>query len=382
MSQRIRLFLSIAVLIALAVVLVLQFPKLLNSLPPDDFVEYWAAGRLNAQGKNPYDPENLLTLEREAGRDTDEAVMMWNPPWTLTLAMPFGILDARVAQLLWLLCGFALMAASADLLWRTFDGPPSRRWIAWLLAFTFMPTFFVLGAGQIGAWVLAGIVLFLVSLQRGWPMLAGASTVLVAIKPHLAYLFWIVLIISGLRRDYRVLLGGVIAGLIATLIPMLFNPQVLQQYVQELSQRPPAQWKSPTLGTFIRKIEGPDQFFQQFIPPLLGLIWLAWYAWRSRNRKWNWNDQTPILLLVSFVTAAYGAWPFDLVILLPAVIHVAAGIARQPHPQSIAMGVAAWLLINVGALTMNLLKIDSEWFIWIAPVMLICYCAFTASRTQ
>src|SRR2546425_7820696 len=62
-------------------------------LPPDDFVEYWAAGRLNASGENPYDPDRLVPLERETGRDVDEAGMMWNPPWTLTLAMPFGLLD-------------------------------------------------------------------------------------------------------------------------------------------------------------------------------------------------------------------------------------------------------------------------------------------------
>jgi hypothetical protein len=308
--------------------------------------------------------------------------MMWNPPWTLTLVMPFGLLDARVAQLLWLICGFVLIAVSAELSWRTFDGPPSQRWIAWGLAFSFLPTFFVLGAGQIGPWVLAGIALFLIALKRGWPLLAGAATGLIAIKPHLAYLFWVVLVIWGVRRNYRVLLGGAIAGLIATAIPMLLNPQVIQQYLQEISQRPPAQWKSPTLGAFIRRIEGPEQFLQQFIPPLLGLAWLAWYAWRSRNREWNWSDQTPILLLVSFVTAAYGAWPFDLVILLPAVIHVAAAMARQPDRRSIILGITAWVLINAGALTMNLLKIDSEWFIWMAPAMLICYCAFNPSRSM
>ena len=65
--------------------------------PPDDFVEYWAAGRLNATGQNPYDGELLLPLEREAGRDTDEPIMMWNPPWTLTLVMPFGAMGFRAA---------------------------------------------------------------------------------------------------------------------------------------------------------------------------------------------------------------------------------------------------------------------------------------------
>jgi hypothetical protein len=36
-----------------------QFQRLHNDrsiLPIDGFVEYWAAGRLNAHGENPYDP--------------------------------------------------------------------------------------------------------------------------------------------------------------------------------------------------------------------------------------------------------------------------------------------------------------------------------------
>jgi integrase len=46
----------------------------------DDTVEYWAAGRLNARGQNPYAPEALHRLERQAGRPLEEPLMMWNPP--------------------------------------------------------------------------------------------------------------------------------------------------------------------------------------------------------------------------------------------------------------------------------------------------------------
>jgi hypothetical protein len=31
--------------------------------PSDDFAQYWAAGRLNARGLNPYSPELLLSLQ-------------------------------------------------------------------------------------------------------------------------------------------------------------------------------------------------------------------------------------------------------------------------------------------------------------------------------
>ena len=93
---------------ALAVVLILLAVQVRGLLrdpgvwPPDDFIEYWAAAKLALDGQNPYDPELLLPLQLAAGRRTDEAVMMWNPPWSLTVVLPLGFLPAREAQLLWL----------------------------------------------------------------------------------------------------------------------------------------------------------------------------------------------------------------------------------------------------------------------------------------
>src|ERR1700758_2168136 len=88
-----RLILVGAGALLVAVLLVQQLGRLFadrSIMPPDDFVEYWAAGRLNAHGENPYDPAKLFPLEKGAGRTTlpldsagnETAVMMWNPPWT------------------------------------------------------------------------------------------------------------------------------------------------------------------------------------------------------------------------------------------------------------------------------------------------------------
>jgi hypothetical protein len=53
-----------------------------------DFVEYWSAARVHAAGGNPYDGAQLLPLQRDAlgepGRT--EAVMLWTPPWTLSVS--------------------------------------------------------------------------------------------------------------------------------------------------------------------------------------------------------------------------------------------------------------------------------------------------------
>ena len=66
-----RTLLMAAVLVAAVAFIGWKGAHLLSDpsvFPPDDFVEYWAAGRLNVRGENPYDGALLLPLEREAGR--------------------------------------------------------------------------------------------------------------------------------------------------------------------------------------------------------------------------------------------------------------------------------------------------------------------------
>ncbi len=104
-----RSLLTVALLVSCLAIIGWKGSHLLadpSVFPPDDFVEYWAAGRLNAGGSNPYDGSLLLPLERDAGRDTDEPVMMWNPPWTLPAAMMIGSFPWRMGQMIWLKKGF------------------------------------------------------------------------------------------------------------------------------------------------------------------------------------------------------------------------------------------------------------------------------------
>ncbi len=354
--------------------------------PPDDFVEYWAAGHLNAHGQNPYDGELLLPLERAAGRDTDAPIMMWNPPWTLTLVMPVGLAPARYAQLAWLAISFALVIVCGDQLWFLYGGAGEIRWVSWLVGLTFLPTLFVLQSGQIGPFILLGTMGFLhcfappvSEAERGWKhlWLAGACGVLMAIKPHLLYLFWIALIAWAAWRPFpmrwKVLAGGAIAGFIATLIPLACNPEVISQYRHALLYRTPDQWKSPTIGSYLREALGDERFGLQFVPTIIGVAWLAADLWRQRARAWSWAERMPMLILVSFATASYGAWPFDLVILLPAVIEIAAGLSFSQDRSRAVLALGLYVAINLAALTMNILAITSDKFVWMAPTILLGY---------
>lgn len=382
-----RHLLTAVALVAVGTVIVGQIRELLAEptiWPPDDFIEYWAAAKLTIAGQNPYDGRLLLPLQQAGGRDTDQPVMMWNPPWTLTAVIPLGLFPSRVAQLLWFAVNLVATVYCGDRLWRLFGGRSDRRWIGCAIAFTALPSAFALQSGQIGPLLLLGAVLFLECERRGFYFAAGAATVLLAIKPHLAYLVWAAILCDAVaHKRWRTLAGGAVAGVVCSVLPMIFVPHVWSQFADAMGNRPPEQWVSPTIGSVLRLWIDEEMFRLQFVPVLFGLGWFALYypRWVSR---WNWTDQLPLLLLVSFVTAPYGAWPFDMVLLIPAAMWLVVpkqqdtpGVVHSPtlplsHPPTLLI-VAGLIAVNLGCLVCNLLKMSSFEFRWVSPAVLLLY---------
>ncbi len=342
--------------------------------PPDDFVEYWCAGRLNLTGGDPYDAAQMYALEQSIGWDIGQAVMMWNPPWTLCVAMPLGYFPHRTAQVLWLIAKLGLFCGSAHLLSRVYRFGAPLNWLPWLLVLGFFPSLVVLHVGQIGPFFLAGAVGFLWCLARGYPALAGAACVLIAIKPHLAYLLWFAIGLQAIvERRLAIIVGGIVAGVLATLWPLWENPLVFQQYFRSYAANPPSQWMSPTGGTLLRVIFGEQYFRLQFVPMIPGVLWFARH-WYNNATTWNWTEETPRLLLVSFATAPYGAWQYDLVLLLVPIVALASKVFAVPNLAAARAFVFGGVAINLGLVAVNLSGVTSVWFAWAAPTILVWDC--------
>jgi hypothetical protein len=162
--------------------------------------------------------------------------------------------------------------------------------------------------------------------------------------------------------------------LAATSLALAFDPDLIGQYWHTLTTSPPAQYHSPTLGYLVRRFWGEGPFALQFLPIILGLLFFVPWFLRYRN-SWDWYRQMPLLLLVSFVTASYGAWPFDLVLLLVPVLGLAVALAKERRLVQILAG-AVYLLINAGAAVMLSQEAQYLWFIWVAPALLAGYLAF------
>jgi hypothetical protein len=337
---------------------------------PFDFTEYWCAGRLNATGENPYDGSNMRALQRSLGLD-DTAIMMWNPPWTLTIVMPIGLLEFRTAYGVWVLANLALIVLSAELLWRGLGGDVKRRGIAWLLTLTFVPTMFLIGSGQITGLVLIGLAGFAV-LREKRPFVAGMVGALTAVKPHLLGLFALWLLLNAVRDrgGRRVLAGGLLVGLLACIPPTLANPDVWSQYLAATTGSSSAdhhsltRWTPPLVGWWLRTAVPGQPFWVQWLPFALAAAGFTFWFFSPRRTG---RVSLPAIVGLSLLFAPYGVWQHDLVLLLVPVLTTAAKLRER---SAIVAGIAWLALANAAMLVMMLNHTSSEWYVWVTPVVL------------
>ena len=366
----VALVISLAVLAALLMNLAHQ--KAADGDWVDDFVEYWAAGRLNLHGGNPYAADELLAVQAAVGWNEQSPIMMWNPPPALALVMPFGLLDYSAARVLWFVVQALLIVVSIEALGRLYGSQGRNRYWTFALGLLFVPVLSALQMGQIGGVVLAGITGFLVAGRRGRWTLAGALLALAIIKPHVVYLLWVAAAIWWLgQRKLGLVLGPALAVDGGWLIATAVNPSVTAQYLEAVATAPPLYWETVTFGALLRMAIDPQMGALQFVPPLIGLAWLA--AWWSRNRPLDdWADVTPIILLISAMTMAFG-WIFDLVVLLPAVVRIAVWLAHEPALGRRIAWAAFFVAYNAAAFWLVNAEFGSVWFVWMAPVLLVAY---------
>lgn len=335
--------------------------------PPDDFISSWAAGRLVAAGHNPYDPVEVLAVQRTAHWTKDIPYRVWYPPWAMPILAPFGVLPYATGRFLWYLLTLATCLGSAQLLWRTYGGPDRFLPLLWPLVFTFWPAVIDLRTGQISHFLLLGVTGFLVlAEERRW-LLAGAALPLAAIKPQLLHLFWIAILLWVLREGrWRVLAGAVGSAVVLTLIATALDPAVVPQFFAMAANDAP-QAPASTLGTALRfavaRVNGDAPFWLQFVPPVLSLAWFVPFVAR-RRAEWNWRADAPPVIAVSLITTAYG-WIYDQIVLLVPIVQLAVMVACAERPRSYVALAVGYVAINAAILAMNVGGAEPFWYIWV-----------------
>jgi hypothetical protein len=339
-----------------------------------DFVTYWASGQQLVHRANPYDGAAILQLEHSVGYSaTPSALIMRNMPPSLALVVPLGFLSVRVASLLWSL----LMLASLWLSIRMIAAMHGREKSQLnLLAYTFSPVLACLIAGQMGLFVLLGLVLFL-RLHLTRPFLAGTSLWLCALKPHLFLPFGVVLLVwVVLSRRYSILLGAALAFTLSTAVALVLDPLVFTHYVQMMTAARVGTQLIPCMSTMVRLGISPNSLWLQWLPAVLGCAWALVYF--RRHPDWDWIEHGSLLMLVSFVVAPY-SWSMDQPVLLPALL---AALYRNRSRNLVAVFAILSAVIAVANLRGVPLG-NSLLYPWTAPAWLIWYlCAVHSAKVS
>jgi hypothetical protein len=293
--------------------------------PMDDFISYWSSAHLLVQGQNPYSFDLNREEQKAQGSQRDSPLILWNPPWVLTLLMPLGLLQFPLAHLVWMAFNVLAIFFSSWELWFLGGGSQERKSMIWILACSFFPTVLVLKFGQITPLILMGAVLFLKSTEERRPWTLGLAILLLSIKPHLVYLFWpFFLLWLFQNRSWPLWLNSFWALFAATIIPWLVNPLIFPQYIrqsQSIAGHMQAGFSQPTWGTVFGLLLGRHSVLLDYLPLTFGIIAITWWQWRYKPPL-VWKEIFPILLLVSVITTPH-VWSADQIVLLVNVFEVA-----------------------------------------------------------
>jgi hypothetical protein len=361
---------AVAFLFTTLFLAVLPFNR--NIVSRRDFITYWAAGQQLVHHGNPYDPEPVDRLERNAGFQGGASYYMRNPPWALPLALPLGYLSATTAALPWSLLMLGILFASVRILWRLVG--PAAPHLDWL-GYCFPPALFCVILGQTSILLLFGLVLFL-RLHKSHPFSAGAALWFCSLKPHLFFPFAVVLLAwIFVSRSYRVLAGGLAAMAAGGVVTTLIDPAAWMQYAYYMRTSVVTREFTPCLGDVLRDWIRPAAEWLAFMPAALGCAWALIYFW-PRRHTWDWLENGSPLMLVSLFVAPFG-WIFDQALAIPAVLY-----AVSRNPSRAWLGVLAVIYILIEIQIVSPFGLHSAAYLWPAPAWLVWYFFARASARE
>lgn len=378
-----KIILGILLLLVLSLLIIMPLPAL-NNIGRGDFIGYWSAAYLLRHSQNFSDPALLLNIERTlAGWQGDFTILTWNPPWLLTILLPYTLFSFPRATWLWLMTNLTLISAGSILTWLACTKRSEAERVAWLaplIAMFFLPVLTTLFMGQINTLVFFGLGLFLFLQQKRHPLGAGGALALTMVKPHLVYITVPILLIQALlEQNWRFLAGFAGVLLALTAVALGLRPSFPADYAASVGNGNLLAWITPTLGGIL------DLTFGWQWAKLMGLILLplAILLWWQYRDKVNTLELVQLSLLVSIITAPFG-WAYDVVVLLIPLLQVVVWLwEKRFSPKQTGTLILALLLTNSLIIwqRFNQTGAGDEQFFWVPLALsLIYFAAFTWKR--
>lgn len=220
-----------------------------------DFLVYYLAARVGASHgwAAIYDPSIFLPLERAI---VGPPLPYLNPPELAWIVLPLSWLPYAVSAWIW---RGLLLAAGAVSCWLV--APRRGKLLHGLSAIVLLPIFASVAFGQVSLVIVAVVAIAWALLQRDRPWLAGAVLSLLILKPQLAFLVPVSLLLAGYGRVFVAWLSA--TALLAGSALLTAGPGALDDIAQSLR--------------LVYDLPGPVQLSALHLLPT-SLAWLAMAA--------------------------------------------------------------------------------------------------------
>jgi hypothetical protein len=327
-----------------------------------DFIGYWSATYLFHNGQNPYDP-NLVGFTQHVQMQTglDYTVMAWNPPFLFVFLLPLAFLPFTIAKLVMLLINLIIVLGAGLMLSRLYLPAGNMRLTLTyvILAIGMPPVISGLYMGQVTFFVFLGLVSSMMLIKKGQWFWSGAVLVFTSIKPHMAILAVIyLLILMAQHRQYKGWLGLIIASIVCVIILFIFRASWINDLLGETAIAP-VNWATPTIGGLLSYLH-ISEYGRYLIVLLLPLPFLL-----SRYRATISMEFSVALLTLITVPVTFFGWSYDQTILLIPIAHIFNMASRVNHKLfniCLAIAILSALVFNYWQRLMNT---NDVYYVWV-----------------
>ncbi len=333
-----------------------------------DYIEYWSSGKLLMHHADPYSQVGVFALEKAHGYVPAGPLIMLNPPWALFLVAPLGFGNVFAGLFLWTLAAIGCILAFIQLLEVPSKGRALAFGFAPVLAFAFAPALASVYGGQSSPFLLLGFSLFL-RFHRSRPFFAGASLLLMAIKPHLFLVFWALLLVDCIYRRRFLILAGVASALAAgSAFSMCLDAHIWRHYFTLLRAFGHVHGFVPTLSMLFQALIDARAVWLLFVPSALAILWGFWYYTRWRH-VWDWRIHGMLLMLVTVLVSPYGFFS-DEIVLLPSIFYALTSPERRRYSGEMLLAINSLCLL---LLMVAHAQLSSRAYLWTPMAWLVWF---------
>jgi alpha-1,2-mannosyltransferase len=384
------------VLVAATAVLLCVHLFFVNSFstPPlaADYAKFYASARSvwsgdDVYGPVPFDAFGPLPDGLEAPQKMQYPNL--NLPAFVFLSAPIGLGGYKTGYWILSLTSLACIFVSVWLTWREFreEASPLHVWVVLLLLVAYFPTWSNLQLGQVSLILLLLTVVIWLAGRREHDAVAGVALGLAIVLKTFTGLLILAFILT---RRWRAVLYATMTFLVTNALALLaLGPGSYRRYLEVLAEVTwySASWNASFLGFLTRLFDGSDHLPLADYPRaarvasggltvvlVLGMVVLAWWMSRRRERSTGWPKEHWDLLfsyaVVGMLLTSPLGWSYYFpVLMIPAVVLwrlSSRGFSTRSQRWFRAGILAAWLMSTVPhrLLTLEELSIPANWFTW------------------